>query len=490
MGWLSGKEGLLLRLLIKVSIEIGNQINCSSEQPEGTSTTVEPNLDIPGWSIVTKKNSNGEVVEVIHMPNDRVPAYLSQGSKSNPISVDDSDSSASSPIPVDDEEGSASNPIPVEESASDIEKEEEAKKPKNPSSNDDNGKGEGSNPSSGPYSAPSGGPSSAPSGGSSSAPTGSSEGGSTNRTQEILGILLGLLGGFLENIPDVLNNLYLCSIMNNIHISFNWQSSFRFGGGYFIWTCLCRSFMAFFICIYVLQGIFIDLIFGNIICRILYGAGFFINCVYTILKYNIELKPLLVMDSKPFLLTSSDGNGNGNGNNDDETDQEEDCYGTSEIMDDIDDVDKARNGNKNALKCLEEKYPQYFNTSKPIENSLNELEDNLVRDYHTEDWYEKQEIERLERKEEFERNQEGGGSGPSNRGTGSNGGNGTGNGNGGTPTSGSNYTDSSYESENDSGNENNNGGSNFSKLDVLLLVLIYILKGLSEVLDLLFNNFL
>lgn len=223
--------------------------------------------------------------------------------------------------------------------------------------------------------------------------------------------------------------------------------------------------------------------------------------MYTTSNYIIELKPLLVMDSKPFLLTSSDGNGNGNGNNDDETDQEEDCNGTSEIMDDIDDVDKARNGNKNALKCLKEKYPQYFNTSKPIENSLNELEENLERDYFTEDWYEKQEIERLEREEEeFIRNQEeksilnqeeeskkdqegGGGSGPSNRGTGSNGGNGTGNGNGGTPTSGSNYTDSSYESENDSGNENNNGGSNFSKLDVLLLVLIYILKGLSEVLE-------
>jgi len=200
---------LLLGFLSKVSIGSDNQIiNCSSEQPDG-SFTVEPHPDHPGWSRVTKKNSNGDIVEVAHVPNDRVPAYVSQGSKSNPISVDDSDSSASSPIPVG--EGSASNPIPVEnseDSASDLEKEEGAKKQKNSSSNDDNGKGGGSNPSSGPSegpSAPTG--SSAPSGSYEGA--GSSVGGSNNRTKEVLGSLLGLLGGFLENIPDVLNNLYL-----------------------------------------------------------------------------------------------------------------------------------------------------------------------------------------------------------------------------------------------------------------------------------------
>nr|AYE67545.1 hypothetical protein [Annulohypoxylon stygium] len=63
-------------------------------------------------------------------------------------------------------------------------------------------------------------------------------------------------------------------------------------------------------------------------------------------------------------------------------------------------------------------------------------------------------------------------------------------GDGGIP-SGSNYTeDSSYDSENDSSNHNNNGGSKFFKIDVLILVLIFMLKGLSEVLDILFNNFL
>ena len=63
-------------------------------------------------------------------------------------------------------------------------------------------------------------------------------------------------------------------------------------------------------------------------------------------------------------------------------------------------------------------------------------------------------------------------------------------GDGGIPTSGSNYTDSSNDSENDSSNDNNNGGSKFYKINVLIFVLIFMLKGLSEVLDILFNNFL
>lgn len=213
---------LLLGFLIKVNVEYDNQILCSSvqpdgstitvettdhgepsmtvKQPDGTSIKVEPHPDHWGWSKLTKKNSNGEIVEVTHAPNDRVPAYLSQGSGSNPISVDDSDSSTSSPKPAG--EGSVSNPLPIsdsEDSDSDLEKEEAGKKkPKNSSPNDnDNGKGGGSNPTEGP----------------SSAPAGSSEGagssaGSSNRTKEVLGSLLGSLGGFLENILDVLNNLY------------------------------------------------------------------------------------------------------------------------------------------------------------------------------------------------------------------------------------------------------------------------------------------
>lgn len=39
---------LLLRFLRQVDVELGNQINCSSEQPDETSITVEPNPDHPG----------------------------------------------------------------------------------------------------------------------------------------------------------------------------------------------------------------------------------------------------------------------------------------------------------------------------------------------------------------------------------------------------------------------------------------------------------
>ena len=76
-----------------------------------------------------------------YIPNHRVPDYISRGSATNPISVDDSDSSVSSPVqdiedssnPVEDTQGSASN----------SENEEEAKKSQNSSSNDGNSKGGG-----------------------------------------------------------------------------------------------------------------------------------------------------------------------------------------------------------------------------------------------------------------------------------------------------------------------------------------------------------
>ena len=75
------------------------------------------------------------------MPNDRISGYLSRGSKSNPESLDDSDSSApSSPKPT--KEGStASNPIVVEEGSKFPSETEKEEKPQNSSTNDENGKG-------------------------------------------------------------------------------------------------------------------------------------------------------------------------------------------------------------------------------------------------------------------------------------------------------------------------------------------------------------
>ena len=78
-----------------------------------------------------KKNSNGQIEEYAHMPNDRISGYLSRGSKSNPESLDDSDSSApSSPKPT--KEGStASNPIVVEEGSKFPSETEKEEKPQN-----------------------------------------------------------------------------------------------------------------------------------------------------------------------------------------------------------------------------------------------------------------------------------------------------------------------------------------------------------------------
>lgn len=104
-----------------------------------------------------KKNSNGQIEEYAHMPNEQLSGYISRGSKTNPESLDDSDSSApssskptkegstaSNPIDVEVEptkEGSASNPIDVEEGSKFPSETEKEEKPQNSSTNDENGKG-------------------------------------------------------------------------------------------------------------------------------------------------------------------------------------------------------------------------------------------------------------------------------------------------------------------------------------------------------------
>ena len=91
------------------------------------------------------------------MPNEQLSGYISRGSKTNPESLDDSDSSApssskptkegstaSNPIDVEVEptkEGSASNPIDVEEGSKFPSETEKEEKPQNSSTNDENGKG-------------------------------------------------------------------------------------------------------------------------------------------------------------------------------------------------------------------------------------------------------------------------------------------------------------------------------------------------------------
>lgn len=174
-------------------------VSYSSEEPEGITITVEPHS--PGWSKIIKKNSNGDIVEETYCPDDRVPAYISQGSSSsNPIPVEDSDSSASSPKPVEDSKGSVSDPISVEDSddsASDSEKKEEAPKPKNSSSNndDENGKGGGLNPSDI---------------GSSSNPKGPDVGNSEssgNNASKVIGKLAVILGSMIAGLSDFFDNL-------------------------------------------------------------------------------------------------------------------------------------------------------------------------------------------------------------------------------------------------------------------------------------------
>ena len=117
-------------------------INCSNEQSKAKETSVVPHPNLPGWSTVIKKNSNGQIEEYAHMPNDRISGYLSRGSKSNPESLDDdSDSSAPSSSKPTKEGSTASNPIVVEEGSKFPSETEKEEKPQNSSTNDENGKG-------------------------------------------------------------------------------------------------------------------------------------------------------------------------------------------------------------------------------------------------------------------------------------------------------------------------------------------------------------
>lgn len=286
-------------------------------------------------------------MEEAYIPDDRVSDYISQGSVSNPISVDDSDSSTPSPRPM--EEGSVSNPISVsdsEDSASDLEKEEGGeKKPKNSSSNDDNGKGGGSNPSSGSSSGPSEGPSSAPTGSSEGA--GSSVGNSTNRTKEVLGSLLGSLGGFLENVLDVLNNLYLWrSIMRNICIPFNLQSS--------SWI---RRSLTFFICFSLLLR-FLTCFISNI--QIAINSFIFTFIFYIFLCY-IELFSSF--------FYCADGS-----NKDSEEDSKEDEEDSKEDEEEEEEDWDESSSEEDELAHLEKKHLRISSEIKDIKHELAEVD--------------------------------------------------------------------------------------------------------------------
>lgn len=188
-------------------------INSSSEEPEepkeeGISITVEPAPNTPGWSKVIRKDSNGVIVEEGYIPNHRVPDYISRGSATNPISVDDSDSSVSSPVqdiedssnPVEDTQGSASNPIPVEDSedsASNSEN-EEAKKSKNSSLNDGNSKGGGGGLNTSDKDLSS----------SSNEPNVGNQESNGNNASIIIKKLLAILGSIIGGLSDFFDNIF------------------------------------------------------------------------------------------------------------------------------------------------------------------------------------------------------------------------------------------------------------------------------------------
>ena len=75
------------------------------------------------------------------MPNEQLSGYISRGSKTNPESLDDSDSSAPSSSKPTKEGSTASNPIDVEEGSKFPSETEKEEKPQNSSTNDENGKG-------------------------------------------------------------------------------------------------------------------------------------------------------------------------------------------------------------------------------------------------------------------------------------------------------------------------------------------------------------
>ena len=135
-----------------------------------------------------------------------------------------------------------------------------------------------------------------------------------------------------------------------------------------------------------------------------------------------------------------------------EVEERKDHNAPEKIMDDLDEVDKARNGDPNALEYLKREYPNFFENNTNNEEELEQLEDYLESEFPGElEKSEKEADELEERCRRMNNNSESGGPNSS------------------TPSG--------------EGPTSNTGGNEGSSLNKMIIGLGSILSGLSDFID-------